>query len=142
MRAFIKFNKGVLKMPVLWQIWLLALVTTNLVVPMFFPQRLEARVVLVTFLASVTLVTLLTARFGFTRIIGLGHILWVPMLAFLFTRLGDIPTSDALGIWIRTLFVLNGISLAIDAADAIRYISGDREETSPKCSQAMDSSWL
>ena len=39
MHAFIKFNKGVLKMPVLWQIWLLALVTTNLVVPMFFPQR-------------------------------------------------------------------------------------------------------
>ena len=88
-------------------------------------------VVLVMFLASVLLMTFLTARFGFTRIVGLGHIVWVPMLAFLFTRLGDIPASDALGIWIRTLFVLNGMSLVIDAADVVRYIAGDREETVP-----------
>ncbi len=142
MKAFIKFNKGMLKMPLQWQLWLMLMITANVVTPLFFLHHVEALVVLGTILASMALMTLLTARFGFTRIVGLGHILWVPMLAFLFTRLGDIPTSDALGIWIRTLFVLNGISLAIDAADAIRYISGDREETSPKCSQAMDSSWL
>ncbi len=131
MKAFIKFNKGMLKMPVLWQVWLAVLVATNLVVPMFFLQRLEARVVLGTILASMALMTLLTARFGFTRIVGLGHILWIPMLAFLFTRLGDIPASDAFGIWIRTLFVLNGISLAIDAVDVIRYNAGERQETVP-----------
>ena len=129
MRAFIKFNRGVLKMPLHWQLWLMLLVTANAVAPFFFLQHVEARVVLVMFLASIALMTFLTARFGFTRIVGLGHILWVPMLAFLFTRLGDIPASDAFGIWIRILFVLNGISLVIDTADAIRYISGDREET-------------
>ena len=129
MKAFIKFNRGVLKLPLHWQLWLMVLVTANAVVPLFFLQHLEAWVVLVMFLASVSLMTYLTARFGFTRIVGLGHIVWVPMLAFLFTRLGDIPASDAFGIWIRTLFVLNGISLVIDTADAIRYISGDREET-------------
>ncbi len=128
MKAFIKFNKGVLKLPLHWQLWLMLLVTANAVVPFFFLQHVEAWVVLVMFLASVSLMTYLTARFGFTRIVGLGHIVWVPMLAFLFTRLDDIPSSDALGIWIRTLFVLNGISLVIDTADAIRYISGDREE--------------
>lgn len=129
MHAFIKFNKGMLQMPVLWQVWLAALVAANLVVPMFFLQRLEARVVLGTILASMTLMTWLTGRFGFTRIIGLGHILWVPMLAFLFARLGDIPAGDAFGIWIRALIVLNGVSLVIDAVDVIRYIAGDREET-------------
>ncbi len=129
MKAFIKFNRGVLKMPLHWQLWLMLLVTANAVGPLFFLQHVEAWVVLVMFLASISLMTFLTARFGFTRIVGLGHILWVPMLAFLFTRLGDIPASDAFGIWIRTLFVLNGISLVIDTADAIRYISGDREET-------------
>ncbi len=118
-------------MPVHWQVWLAALVATNLVVPMFFPQRLEARVVLGTILASLAMMTFLTGRFGFTRILGMGHILWVPMLAFLFTRLGDIPASDAFGIWIRTLFVPNGISLAIDAVDVIRYIAGERRETVP-----------
>ena len=47
MRAFIKFNKGMLRMPVQWQLWLLALVALNLVVPLFFVGRFEARVVVI-----------------------------------------------------------------------------------------------
>ena len=131
MKAFIKFNKGMLKLPLHWQLWLVLLVTANVVTPFFFLHRPEARVVLGTILASMTLMTLLTARFGFTRIVGLGHILWIPMLALLFTRLGDIPAIDAFGIWIRALFALNGLSLVIDAADVIRYIAGERGETVP-----------
>ncbi len=129
MKAFIKFNRGMLKMPLHWQLWLMLLVAANLVASLFFLHRLEAQVVLGTMLASMMLMTLLTARFGFTRILGLGHILWLPMLAFLFTSLGDIPANDAFGIWIRTLFVLNGMSLVIDAVDVMRFISGDRVET-------------
>ncbi len=129
MHAFIKFNKGMLKLPLHWQLWLAVLVAANLVVPFFYLQRLEAQVVLGTILASMALMTLLTARFGFTRILGLGHILWVPMLVFLLARLGDIPVGDAYGIWIRALIVLNSVSLVIDAADVIRYLAGDRGET-------------
>lgn len=128
MKAFIKFNRGVLKMPVGWQLWLMLLVTANLAASLFFLYRLEAQVVLGTMLASMTLMTLLTSRFGFTRILGLGHILWVPMLAFLFTRLGGIPANDAYGIWIRILFVLNGMSLVFGALDVMRFMSGDRAE--------------
>jgi hypothetical protein len=129
MKAFIRFNRGMLKMPLHWQLWVMLLVAANLVAALFFLHRLEAQVVLGTFGASMILMTLLTGRFGFTRIVGLGHILWIPMLAFLLMRLGDIPASDAFGIWIRALFVLNGISLVIDAMDAIRYIAGDRRDT-------------
>ena len=129
MKAFIKFNRGMLKMPLQWQLWMAVLIAANLVAALFFLHRIEAQVVLGTLLASMILTTFLTARFGFTRILGLGHILWVPMLAFLFTRLGDIPASDAFGIWIRALIVLNSVSLVIDAVDVIRYIAGDREET-------------
>ena len=130
MHGFIKFNKGMLKMPVFWQVWVAVLVVTNLA-PIFFLPRLEAQVVLGTLLASMVLMTLLTGRFGFTRIVGLGHILWFPMLAFLVARLGDIPANSAFGIWIRAIIVLNGISLVIDTIDAIRYIAGDRKETVP-----------
>lgn len=127
--AFIKFNKGILKMPLPWQLWMMLLVAANLAMPLFFLHRFEAQVVLGTILASAALMTFLTARFGFSRILGLGHSLWVPMLVFLFTRLVEIPASDAFGIWIRTLFVLNGISLVIDTVDVVRYIAGDRRET-------------
>ncbi len=129
MHAFIKFNKGMLKMPLHWQLWLAVLVAMNLVVPFFYLQRLEAQVVLGAILAGMMLMTLLTARFGFTRILGLGHILWVPMLAFLLARLGAVPAGDAYGVWLRTLIVLNSVSLVIDTVDVVRYLAGDRAET-------------
>ncbi len=129
MRAFIKFNKGLLKMPTHWQLWLLLLLCVNLVVPLFFLDRLEAQVTLVALLASMTLMTVLTGRYGFTRLLGLGHIFWVPLLYFLWTRLGQIPGDDFFGIWVRVLIALNAVSLVIDAVDAIRYVAGDREET-------------
>ena len=129
MNAFIKLNRGILKMPLHWRLWMMLLFAANAVAPLFLLQHVEARVVLLAFFANISLMTFLTARFGFTRILGLAHIFWVPMLGFLFTRLADIPASDAVGIWIRTLFVVDGISLVIDTADAIRFISGDREET-------------
>jgi hypothetical protein len=131
MQGFIKFNKGVLRTSWPVKVWLLLLVAANAVAPLFFLQRIEAQTVVATMMISATLMSLLTARFGFTRILGLGHILWVPMLAFLVTRLGDIPDYDAFGIWIRAVIVLNGISLVIDAIDGIRYMAGDREETVP-----------
>ncbi len=129
MRAFLKFNKGVMKMPVQWQLWLLLLVCVNLIIPLFFIDRLEARLVVGAFLGSVLLMTILTAVSGFTRLLGLGHILWPPLLYFLWTRLGQIPGDDLFGIWVRTLMMLNTVSLVIDAADVIRYVAGDRAET-------------
>ena len=74
-------------------------------------------------------IQLTSGTFFFERAIG--HILWVPMLAFLVVRLGDIPDNDVFGIWLRAVIVLNGISLVVDAIDVIRYIGGDREETVP-----------
>ena len=129
MKAFIKFNKGVMKMPIAWQLWLMLLVAANAVAPFFFSHHLEAQVALGTFLVSAMLMTWLTGRFGFTRILGLGHIFWIPLLAFLLARVGHIPGNDAYGIWIWSLIVLNSVSLVIDAVDVFRYIAGDREET-------------
>lgn len=131
MNAFLKFNRGMLKMRLHWQLWVGLLVAANLVAPILFLSHLESQVVLATFAASMVLMVFLTGRFGFTRIVGLGHILWIPMLAFLFTRLGNIPTNDAFGVLIHALFVLNGISLVIDAVDVTRYIAGERQEVIP-----------
>ena len=129
MHAFMKFNKGMMKMPLPWQLWLMLLVTVNLVIPLFYIDRLESQVVVGVFVASLVLFSILTARVGFTRLLGLGHILWVPLLWFLWTRLDQNPPHDLFGIWIRTLMTLNAMSLVIDAIDVIRYIAGDRAET-------------
>ncbi len=128
-RAFIKLNTGMMQMPVHWQLWLMLLVIANVVAPLFFLGHLEAQLVLAAILASMMLMTAVTGLSGFTRLLGLGHVFWIPLLAFLWTRLDQIPANDAFGIWIRLLMALNAASLVIDASDVIRYIAGDREET-------------
>ncbi len=129
MNAFIKFNKGMLALPIGWQLWLMVLVAHNMIVPLFHFGRVEAQAVFVTLLASMGLMTLITARTGFTRLLGLGHFLWIPLLYWLWTRLPGIPAIDLFGVWIRSLMAVNAISLVIDTVDVIRYLAGDRAET-------------
>lgn len=129
MHAFIKFNKGMMKMPIQWQAWLILLVTANLVMPLFYLNRFEAQVVLATIMASMILMIVLTALTGFTRLLGLGHVLWIPLIYFLWLRLEQNPADDFFGIWIRVLMILNATSLVIDSVDVARYITGDRSET-------------
>lgn len=128
MRAFIRFNKGILLMPPPVQLWVALLVGANVVVPLFFWDRLEARLVLLSIVASMALMTQLTARFGFTRIVGLGHILWIPLLVFLVLRLDTVSTADFYGTWLRIVIVLNSVSLLLDTVDVIRYLAGERDE--------------
>ncbi len=128
MQGFIKFNKGVLRMSWPVKIWLLVLVAANAVAPLFFLQRVEAQAVFAAMMIGAMLMSLLTARFGFSRILGLGHILWIPLVGWLAFRLGQIPADDAFGLWIRGVMLLNAMSLLIDIADVVRYAAGDRKE--------------
>ncbi len=128
MSAFIEFNKGVMKMPLPWRLWLMLLVTVNLAVPLFFLDRREAQFILGALLASMALMTILTAKFGFTRILGLGHILWLPLVFFLWLRLSHIPADDFFGFWIRGVLTLNTVSLMLDTVDVARYICGDKQQ--------------
>ncbi len=129
MQSFIRFNKGMMRMPFYWQPWLLLLVTANVAIPLFFVDRFEAQMVLGTMVINVILMTFLTGLTGFSRLLGLGHYPWFPLLYFLWTRLDQIPADDFFGIWIRILMVLNALSLVMDTVDAARYVAGEREET-------------
>jgi hypothetical protein len=128
MQGFIKFNKGILRMSWPVKIWLLLLVAANGVAPLFFLQRIEAQAVFAAMMIGATLMSVLTARFGFTRILGLGHIMWIPLLGWLAFRLGQIPADDAFGMWIRGVIVVIALSLVIDGVDVFRYAAGDRQD--------------
>ena len=51
------------------------------------------------------------------------------MIIWFWTRLDQIPSDDAFGVWIRLLIAVNMISLLIDAIEVVRYLKGEREET-------------
>ena len=72
------------------------------------------------------LMTALTAWGGFTRLLGLGHVLWMPLLVYLRRRLPGYSFGTSVELWLRVLMVLNTISRGIDTVDVVRYLRGDR----------------
>ena len=131
MRAFLRFNRGLLGMPPHLQVWVALLIGANVVAPLFFLGHVEAQATLAAGLFGMALMSALTARFGFSRIVGLGHVAWLPLLVFLGSRLADVPPSDAFGIWLRAVVVLDAASLAFDALDVVRFARGERDEIVP-----------
>ena len=130
MNAMIGFLKDALRIPKHWVVWLMLLVVLNMIAPFFFWSSVEAKVVLAVMTVNAALMVGLHARFGFVRLLGVGHVLWLPLLPWLFFRLCGIPAGP-LSIWLWSLIVIDGISLAIDVADVVRYARGERAPTIP-----------
>lgn len=129
MKTMIKFFKAMLSMPKPWVAWVMLLMTVNMVVPIFFIETLEAQVVLATMMASAALMMFLFAQKGFVRLLGLGHVLWIPLVFWLSARVDFASASTGLEQWLLAVIVLNGLSLIIDAVDVIRYAKGERTPT-------------
>ena len=129
--AFLRFNQGLLGMPAHLQVWVAMLIAANLVAPLFFLGHVEAWATIAAGLVSMTIMTALAGRFGFSRILGLGHLTWLPLLAFLGSRLAEVPATDAFGIWLRAVVALDAASLVFDAVDLVRFARGERAEVVP-----------
>ncbi len=108
----------------MWVGWLIVL---NGIVPLFFLQHTEAYVILAVFMLAGLIGSMVFAWRGFTRLMGLMHVVWLPMLVFLSVRLASIPTGSRLNLWIRSILLCNGCSLIIDITDVVRYALGDRD---------------
>lgn len=126
MKAMIGFTKGLMSMPMPWLVWLGLLLAVNVAGPIYFFEALEAKVVLVAFLASVGLMTAIFAAKGFVRLLGIGHIFWVPMVPWLWIRLDQVGPGEPIGYWITAVIILDSISLIIDGIDVLRYLKGER----------------
>ncbi len=108
------------------RLWLIALVVVN-ITSLYFIDTTEARVVLGVLLISVIIMAEIYRRLGFVRLLGTGHILWVPMVPWLWLRLDQTtPLDSTFEYWLIILIVMNTLSLVIDVVDVIRYIKGER----------------
>jgi len=66
--------------------------------------------------------------FGFTRLLGLGHIIfWTPTLIYIITVRGWKTYSKTLfSRWLIVAAIVMGVSLMFDVIDLLRWILGDR----------------
>jgi len=129
MKIIFGFFNAMLKMPKPWVVWVGLLMAVNMIAPFFFMATLEAKVVLATMMASAGLMMFIFAQKGFVRLLGLGHILWVPLIVWLLGRMNFEAPASVFEQWLLTVIVLNGLSLVIDAVDVFRYLKGERAPT-------------
>ncbi len=78
-------------------------------------------------LVAVVAQSLIYGRLGFTRVLGSTHLLWVPMFAWMASRLESITLYPDLGRWLAVLAATNAISLMIDGTDVVRFLRGERD---------------
>ena len=76
-------------------------------------------------LGAVTQTAIFASR-GFVRLMGIGHIYWVPLIPWLWSRLDGFPPAGPFAMWLTSVMLLNSVSLIIDVGDVARYLNGDR----------------
>ena len=104
--------------------WISLLMVVNM--PLFFIGTPEAQVVLAAMGAGVATQLAIFSRLGFVRLLGVGHIYWVPMIPWLWTRLQAATSYGNFQYWLAAVIVLDGVSVIIDVTDVFRYIRGER----------------
>lgn len=116
--VFLRFRP----IPRIWNVWL---VGVNLMC-LYFIGNLEAQVVFATTLVAVIAQALIYQRIGFARLMGIAHITWVPMFAWMATRIDTIAAQPELQNWLMVLVATNAVSLTIDCIDVFRFARGER----------------
>lgn len=112
--------------------WVLIWVNTMVIVlaiaiPFSFSYT-EARWILLGTVLGMLGTIVAYALFGFTRLLGLGHILfWTPTLIYIITVRGWKTYHKTLfSRWMILAAIIIGISLAFDFIDLLRWILGER----------------
>ena len=116
--VFLRFKP----IPRAWGIWLVAV---NLLC-LAFIQHIEAQVLLGVTLAAVVMQAQIYQKMGFTRLLGIAHIAWLPMFYWFVTRFDGLGDYTALQTWLIVVAATNAISFVIDTSDVLRFLRGER----------------
>lgn len=109
--------------PRIWCVWLVAVNAACL----FFISHLEAQVVLSVTAIAVAIQTGIYQCKGFIRLLGSVHLMWIPMFAWMATRLDTIAQDPDLFAWLALLLATNTVSFIVDTIDSYRFFNGERE---------------
>ena len=123
----IDFSRTMLTLPRPWVAWVILLMMANMILPLFYLGTPEGKVVLGAAVFGAILQIAIFSAKGFVRLLGIGHIAWVPMVYWLWTRLDLAPAGSLFRYWLLATIVLVILSLLIDATDVIRYLRGERK---------------
>ena len=120
MRNPFKFFVELARQPLWIPLWVSFLMLVNCTSVAFWSEP-TAKLIFVTFMVSAALMMGLYSRFGFTKILGLGHILWIPLLLHVLSQLPN--ASGAFKVYLVAWCIATAVSLAFDFVDVWKYFA-------------------
>lgn len=118
-----KFLRGAWALGSGWRVWMVLLLAANAVAPWFFLPRLTAIVTLVATATALPVALVLVRVQGkFTKLQGMIHAPWLPMLASSIYLFPWGAEFDAYKIWLTSSILMTIVSLAIDISDVCRFL--------------------
>lgn len=115
-----------LRFPTPKNLWSVLILTVNSGA-LIFILTIYGQIVLAANMGGIAIMTAIYKKQGFVRLLGIGHIFWVPMLIWIALNLPDKTTDPALYWWIVSLLITNSACLLVDLTDLVRYVNGDRQ---------------
>lgn len=120
MRNPFKFFMELARQPLWIPLWVSVLMLVNFGSVAFWGEP-TAKVILITFMLSSMLMMGLYSGFGFAKILGFGHVLWIPLLLHVLTQLPN--ASGAFRVYLATWCVVTAVSLVFDVVDVWKYFA-------------------
>ena len=119
MRNPLKFFVELMRQPAWIPVWVFYLMLINMASVIYWYEPL-AKLIFITFMVSAMLMMGLYSRFGFEKVLGLGHIFWVPLLAYILIVLPTFESSFKSYLVVFSISI--AISLAFDIIDVWKYL--------------------
>ena len=119
MRNPLKFFVELMRQPAWIPVWVFYLMLINMASMIYWYEPL-AKLIFITFMVSAMLMMGLYSRFGFVKVLGLGHIFWVPLLAYILIVLPTFESSFKSYLVVFSISI--AILLAFDIIDVWKYL--------------------
>ena len=123
MRNPLRFFVELMQQPVWVPVWVFVLMIINVASLGFWHEPL-ARLIFITFMISAMLMMGLYSKFGFEKILGLGHVLWIPLLPYVLMQIPAVE-SPFKG-YLLALSISIAISLVFDIIDVWKYFQSKK----------------
>ena len=88
------------------RIWAIALVCVN-GSAVLFADTVHGQIVILAAVSAAIAMMVIYGNLGFVRLLGIGHVFWVPMIFYFVLNMPDQNADPQLYIWLAILVVIN-----------------------------------
>ncbi|WP_428356159.1 hypothetical protein [Methyloprofundus sp.] len=128
-KAFRVFAEGFAALDWFWIAWVYLLILVNGILPIIFLPKFTAIIVLVSAIIGLFMGLVLTHALGFSKILGLMHFPWIPMVCFQLYYLNqqNYSLNSFHDYWLVSSLILSLLSLIIDFKDVYEFLLSSRK---------------